>query len=121
MIDIDDLATVRPLVLSGQGGGEVATSARVPDEVIARWEAAYRDYLRVGVLRAETRRERLELAGVLRAVAEGWREIAATPGLEWWVLAALSAAAETAEQQAREFSSPRPWARESHGRHGGDR
>lgn len=106
------------LLYSANEGDLVMATEKVPEEAIARWEDAYRAYLKLGDSRAETRPERLKLSGVLREVADGWRAIAATPGLEWWVLAALSAAAETAEQQARQFSAPRPWATEPRGRHG---
>jgi hypothetical protein len=115
------MATVRPLLERKEAlivghsqlldaiKGDVGMAAeRVPWEAVARWETAYRAYVEVESSAAWTRGERLMLADALQAVADAWRDIATTPGLDWWMLAALSAAAETAEQQARQFQAPRP-------------
>lgn len=111
---LDNCVAMQPPTVPCQEGGELMTSVTVPETVVARWEDAYRAYINIANSRAETRRERLELADVLQNVANAWRDIATTPGLDWWQLAALSAAVETAEQQARQFRTPRPWTAQPH-------
>jgi hypothetical protein len=108
-------------LLDGTEGDVGMAAERVPWQAVARWEAAYRAYVEVAGSAALTRGERLLLADALQAVAETWRDIATTPGLDWWMLAALSAAAETAEQQARQFQAPRPSVAEPRDGRGGGR
>ncbi|HEU5471191.1 MAG TPA: hypothetical protein VFV67_11105 [Actinophytocola sp.] len=50
------------------------------------------------------------MATTSQAVADAWRTIATVATLPWWTVAALSAAAEAYESQARDWSlrTPRP-------------
>lgn len=89
----------------------------VPDVLVDRWQAAYGAYSAVEGDRAELVRLSLDVAAV-------WRDMAAVPGLAWWLVAALSAAAEAFERQAQEWgrggsrcgvsSRPTEWRAGSH-------
>ena len=78
----------------------------VPAVLVARWEAAYRQY---ADLTRTAGREPAEpasseaLASVSWEVAAAWRDIATSSPLPWWALAALRAAAEAFERQARRW------------------
>jgi hypothetical protein len=92
----------------------------VPDVLVERWQAAYRAYNAAGG-------DRAELARLSAAVAVAWRDIAAVPGLAWWLVAALSSAAEAFERQAQDWGrggrcgvSGRPTERRNGSRHGGE-
>jgi hypothetical protein len=76
-----------------------------PETLIARWEAAYRQYTEAtrlaGRANAGDRAAAEALASTSWAVATTWRDLATTVVLPWWALAALRAAAEAFEAQAR--------------------
>jgi len=78
-----------------------------PETLVARWEAAYRRYTEAtrlaGRANAGDRAAAETLASTSRQVATTWRDIATTVVLPWWVLAALRAAAEAFEAQARSW------------------
>ena len=78
----------------------------VPDALVGRWQAAYSAY-------SAAEGDRAELARLSAEVAAAWREMAAVPGLGWWLVAALSAAAEAFERQAQDWSRSHPRARPS--------
>jgi len=86
----------------------------VPDELVQRWEAAYRRYGAVSEAVARSRPLNPECARAMASasydVAAAWRHISAVRGAPWWALAALAAAAEAFEAQAREWDqrSTRP-------------
>lgn len=96
----------------------------VPDVLVDRWQAAYGAY-------SAAEGDRAELARLSANVAVVWRDMAAMPGLAWWLVAALSAAAEAFERQARDWgggsrcgvsSRPTEWRTGSHrGESSGDR
>lgn len=75
--------------------------------LVARWEAAYRLY---GEASEQAARAEAGDRGAAEAVAASswqvaslWREMATETGLSWWALAALRAAAQAFEQQARDW------------------
>jgi hypothetical protein len=79
----------------------------VPENMIERWEAAYRRYgnaSRASVNGGDQSAAR-EMAEASREVAEAWREMERVSGLSWWVAAALVAAAQAFEAQARDWSA----------------
>jgi hypothetical protein len=86
--------------------GAVMESGRVPAELLAIWERVYREYLSVAQspVTATSMAHRQEMSQRSADVARVWRDMAAIPGLEWWLVTALTAAAEAYEQQARDFS-----------------
>jgi len=65
----------------------------VPEALVRNWEAVYGRYLAAQADRAETARLSVD-------VAAAWQAIAAIPGLDWWLVAALRTAAEAFERQA---------------------
>jgi len=100
--------------------GEVGASEHMdtdvmPDALKAALEATYRDYAVVASSPAGTPTERREVARRSGAVAVVFRDMAAVPGLEWWIMAALATAAEAFQQQAQDWNKPRPWAIDSRG------
>lgn len=71
---------------------------------LGAWEAVYRDYVSASARAdAQNRQDRQELAQVSARVAVTWRRLARAPGLDWWLVAAFSTAAEAMEQQARDW------------------
>lgn len=88
-----------------EGAGVVMVS----DKLLQRWETVYREYGLTSELvghsapgdRAVARR----MARASTALAGAWREIEVEPGLPWWVVAALSTAAQAFEAQARDWSA----------------
>jgi hypothetical protein len=80
----------------------------VPDNVVYRWEAAYSRYGHAARAAATSvagdRNAALEMAAASREVAVAWCEIEAIGDAPWWTLAALSAAAQAFEFQARDWS-----------------
>lgn len=93
----------------------------MPEPLKFALEATYRDYTLVAHSPAVTRAERHELARRSSAVAAVFWNMKAVPGLAWWTVAALSAAAEAFEQQAQDWSKPRPWEADSRGHSRGPR
>jgi hypothetical protein len=79
------------------GGGGL-----VPAHLLSAWESVYRDYVSAS---AATVQDRLGLAQLSARVAVTWRRLAEAPGVEWWLVAAFSTAAEAMEQQARDLGT----------------
>lgn len=75
----------------------------MPEAMVQEWQAVYRDYIAAAQTRNPTPEERRNIALLSAAVATAWRQMATTPNLEWWTTAALTAAAEAFEQQAKEW------------------
>jgi hypothetical protein len=79
----------------------------VPTDLTTRWEVAYRRYCAVAGLAASAgagdQVAARALAATSRDVAAAWRELQKVPDLPWWVLAAVSAAAEAFESQAADW------------------
>ena len=79
----------------------------VPENMVERWESAYCRYGNAS--RASTgggdQNTAHEMADASRQVANAWREMERQSGLPWWVLAALVAAAQAFEAQARDWST----------------
>lgn len=81
----------------------------MPDGLVQRWELIYREYGLVAEMvatgapgdRAVARR----MATVSLDVAGVWREMGGVPDLPWWASAALVAAAQAFEYQARDWSA----------------
>ncbi|HEX5403523.1 MAG TPA: hypothetical protein VFX16_14615 [Pseudonocardiaceae bacterium] len=84
----------------------LATSApAVPEPFVRAWQTAYTQY---GQTRDVTARMPADdpaaawhMATASRAVANAWREITTVARLPWWMLAAVEAAMEAFESQAR--------------------
>lgn len=74
----------------------------VPDVLVQRWQAVYREYMTAAQTHSTTSEDHANMARLSADVATAWRQMATTPELEWWMTAALTAAAEAFEQQARE-------------------
>jgi uncharacterized protein (DUF2249 family) len=108
------------LAVSGQESA-VANWDMVPPERVDRWQAVYSEYT------AMDRMERVEqvsphypvqMARLSAEVAAAWRHLGAVPRLPWWMVAALTNAAEAYEGQARSWAltragSGRPTEREN--------
>lgn len=80
-------------------------SGMVPEELVQAWQVVYGEYLSVAQSPAATWAAQTELARSSAGVAAAWRDIVATPGLTWWLVAALTSAAEAFERQAQEWGS----------------
>lgn len=83
---------------------------RVPDELVRRWEGAYRRYGAAdqatdSATGSAERGAAREFAVASRDVAAAWRDMERVPGLPWWVVAALVAGAQAFEVQAREWAA----------------
>lgn len=80
-----------------------AVYERLNDE----WQRAYMAY-RVAYRAAVEDPSRWDLAErvsyAARRVARLWHELSAVPGLEWWAVAALAAAAEAMSEAAQEWA-----------------
>ncbi|MGW5053147.1 hypothetical protein [Actinokineospora sp. NPDC004072] len=74
-----------------------------PQESRERWEAAYRRYAAAGESTGPFARQAELTAAASWEVARAWREIAQSASWPWWLSAALDAAAEAYEDQAREY------------------
>lgn len=85
---------------------EVGLNMGTLDDLVARWEFAYGEYLKVANLPASTDGVRQELSQRSAKVATAWRELVAGTRLEWWAQAASLTAAEAFEQQASQFAGP---------------
>jgi hypothetical protein len=81
----------------------------VPDDLVERWQAAYRDYGRASQVVATTepgnRDAARMMAAASRDVAAGWRVLGEAPGLPWWTSAAVGAAVQAFEFQARDWEA----------------
>lgn len=80
-----------------------------PENAVRRWEAAYWRYTvaskTAAGAHAGDERSVGEMVTASRAVADAWRAMElAVPDLPWWTLAAVSAAAQAFEFQARDWS-----------------
>jgi hypothetical protein len=99
----------------GDSAERVEVLVMVPETVLARWESAYRRYGQASKLVAASpagdREATQQMAATSSELAAVWREMESAPDLAWWVLAAVGAAAQAFEAQARDWS-----ARVEHGR-----
>lgn len=81
----------------------------VPDELDERWQAAYRAYGQASENVSQSEPGDPAAARLMAAasweVSVLWREIAETPGLPWWALASVRAAAQAFEAQARDWNA----------------
>lgn len=81
----------------------------VSTKVLSAWEAAYRRYGRASDDMARSPRRDVravrELTDPSRAVDFTWRAITSDPQLPWWVVAAVSSAAEAFEEQASKIEA----------------
>jgi hypothetical protein len=86
----------------------------LPEKLAQRWEAAYRRYGRASAAMessvAGDRDAAREMAASSWEVAAAWREMECMADMPWWALAALGAAAQAFEFQARDWN-----ARAAHG------
>ena len=90
---------------SGQGGGDAMIAS---DVSIRRWIVKYEAYQQV-CSAMDVGPDRPEIAQKFAlaswGVASAWRELATTPGLPWWVVAAVDTSAEAFEEQARTWTA----------------
>jgi hypothetical protein len=81
----------------------------VPDKLVERWEAAYRTYGSASKSAASSvagdRVAARAMAVTSREVAAVWREMESVTDLPWWALAAVGAAAQAFEFQARDWTA----------------
>jgi hypothetical protein len=82
----------------------------VPNELVARWESAYRRYSAASRTLASaspsTEREAArEFALASQEVSTAWHDMENVPGLPWWVLAVLVAGAQAFAVQARDWNA----------------
>jgi hypothetical protein len=77
----------------------------VPEQFVRVWETAYVEYGQARELTARMSTDdpaaAWQMASASWAVATAWREITGVTRLPWWMLAAVEAAAEAFEAQAR--------------------
>jgi hypothetical protein len=79
----------------------------VPEDLVKRWESAYRRYgnaSRASMVAGDQSAAR-EMAEASREVAAMWHKMETVSGLPWWALAALVAAAQALDVQARDWSA----------------
>jgi hypothetical protein len=102
-----------PATLWRKGSGVVM----VPEGLVRRWETAYREYglasKMVNTTEPGDRAVARQMARASKDVADAWRLMASEPDMPWWVLAALGAAAQAFEYQARDWSARAKFDRES--------
>jgi hypothetical protein len=83
--------------------------AMIAEELVQRWEAAYRRYGAASKSAAAAvpgdRVAAQGMAAASREVADVWREMESASDLPWWLLAALSAAGQAFEFQARDWNA----------------
>jgi hypothetical protein len=95
----------RPAVRWREGSGVVMVS----DGLVRRWEAVYREYgaasAMVSASEPGDRDVAARMARASRNVAAVWREMAGESDVDWWAVAALSAAAQAFEYQERDWSA----------------
>jgi hypothetical protein len=106
----DGLPVVGPAVGPPRHGyRSTGLPAAVPEPIVRAWESAYRQYGQVKEMTSRTPVDdpasAWHMATVSWAVAAAWREIATVARLPWWLLAAVEAAAEAFESQAREWEA----------------
>lgn len=81
----------------------------VPDELVGRWEAVYREYgVTSEAVNSSVPGDRAVARRMARAsedVAVVWREMSDGSGLPWWAVAALVAAGQAFEHQARDWAA----------------
>lgn len=79
----------------------------VPEDLVRRWELAYQQYSAVmRVAGSAVPGDPATTRGMVMAsqqVAEAWRDMERVPDLPWWIHAALVAAAQAFEFQARDW------------------
>lgn len=81
----------------------------VPEELVRRWESAYRRYGEASKTAVSAvpgdRGAAGEMAAASSEVAAAWRAMESIVDLPWWILAALVAAAQAFEFQARDWNA----------------
>ena len=81
----------------------------IAERLLARWEAVYREYgtasARVSSTEPGDRAVARHMARASADVAAVWREMAGEPEMAWWLVAALSAAAQAFEYQSRDWAA----------------
>jgi hypothetical protein len=81
----------------------------MPEHLVSRWEAAYRQYGQASRSAASSvagdRNAAQAMASASWEVAAVWREMESLSDLPWWVLAAVGAAAQAFEFQARDWNA----------------
>jgi hypothetical protein len=77
----------------------------VSEELVQRWQAVYREYIEVDRTQRSAPDYLQTMSRLSLTVAATWRDMAATPGLEWWLVATLTTAAEAFDRQARAWRS----------------
>ena len=97
---------VRQLVVTDRQTEVGWSGMDMPNVLVDRWQAVYSAYSSADGDQVESARLSADIAGV-------WREMAAVPGLAWWLVAALRTAAEAFERQARNWSGTIPRGRSS--------
>jgi hypothetical protein len=84
-------------------------SLMVSEFIAGRWEQAYREYGLASELVVQSepgdRLAARAMASASRGVAHAWRDIERVPGLPWWAVAAVHAAAEAFDSQARDWNA----------------
>lgn len=83
----------------------------VPEPMVTRWEGAYRFYEQANAVAGSGRVNEVVVADMVRAsreVAAAWRVFTRLDGLPWWVLAAVTTAAQAFDAQAREWERRLP-------------
>lgn len=79
---------------------------RVPEQMVKRWESAYRFYQEANLIAGSGRVSEVAVADMVRAsreVATAWRAFSYVDELPWWAVAAVATAAQAFEGQAREW------------------
>lgn len=81
----------------------------VPEGLVRRWETVYSEYgLASEMVNTSEPGDRATARNMAQAsgnVALVWRQMAAEPDMPWWLMAALSAAAQAFEFQARDWTA----------------
>jgi hypothetical protein len=81
----------------------------LPEQLVQRWETVYRLYGQASKCAADSVAGDPDAARAMASassdVAEVWREIETLPDLPWWLLAAVGAAAQAFEFQARDWNA----------------
>lgn len=81
----------------------------VSETLVRRWEAVYREYglasQKVSATEPGDRAVARQMARASNDVAVVWRAMADEPELAWWSVAALRAAAQAFEYQARDWAA----------------
>lgn len=83
----------------------------VPESMVTRWEGVYRYYEQANKIAGSGRVNAVVVADMVRAsreVAAAWRVFTRADGLPWWVVAAVTTAAQAFDTQAREWERRLP-------------